>query len=164
MPRRFQQDLSFRENLIEAFSTYLLRENPPELRIQDYGPAVLLVPYFMRRPFDMFLLLKDTSKRHLYEMSEAETAAIANGWQGAIRIMLLTMPQIGRETAYNITVHNGPGGGLYFEFLPYTQEMGGFEHLGLYLCQGNPHSAAAHARELLEQGLDTRFQGDVPFI
>jgi hypothetical protein len=39
---------------------------------------------------------------------------------------------------------------LYFEFLPYTQEMGGFEHLGLYLCQGNPKECAHIARELLE--------------
>jgi hypothetical protein len=40
---------------------------------------------------------------------------------------------------------------LYFEFLPYTQEMGGFEHLGLYLCQGNPLQSAQTAREFLDK-------------
>ena len=37
------------------------------------------------------------------------------------------------------------------------QEMGGYEHLGLYLCQGNPITAAAHAREILTQDLDAIF-------
>jgi hypothetical protein len=69
------------------------------------------------------------------------------------------MVQIGREAAYNIITHNGSGSGLYFEFLPYTQELGGFEHLGLYLCQGNPLSAAAQAREILAQNSDTSFLG-----
>jgi galactose-1-phosphate uridylyltransferase len=157
MPRRFQDNLAFQEKYSETFSTFLLRENPAELLVQDYGPAVLLVPYFMRRPYDMYLLIKDTEKQYLHELNPAEIAAVADGWRDAIRIMLLTMPQIGRETAYNVTTHNGPGAGLYFEFLPYTQEMGGFEHLGLYLCQGNPKDAAAYAKEILQQDLDTQF-------
>jgi galactose-1-phosphate uridylyltransferase len=157
MPRRIQQDLNFKEEYNETFTRYLLRENPTDLTIRDYGAAILLVPYFMRRPFDMFLVLTDTTKGHLYDLNKQEVAAIADGWRDAIRVILLTMPQIGRETAYNITTHNGFGAGLYFEFLPYTQEMGGFEHLGLYLCQGNPAAAAAHAREILQQDLDTRF-------
>jgi galactose-1-phosphate uridylyltransferase len=162
MPRRFWQNQNFQEKYGETFSAYLRRENPPVLTVQDYGPAVLLVPYFMRRPLDMYLLLKDSSKQYLHELSEMETAAVADGWRDAIRIMLLAMPQIGRETAYNVVTHNGSGAGLYFEFLPYTQEMGGFEHLGLYLCQGNPQTSAAYARELLAQDLDSRFQGAVP--
>lgn len=159
MPRRFQKNLAFQEKYGEKFTAYLLRENPPELLVQDYGPAVLLVPYFMRRPFDMYLLLKDTNKQYLHELNTEEIAAVADSWRDATRIMLLTMPQIGRETAYNITTQNGPGAGLYFEFLPYTQEMGGFEHLGLYLCQGDPQAAADYAREVLDQDLDSIFQG-----
>lgn len=159
MPWRFQQNKVFQKKFGETFSAYLLRENPAELLVQDYGATVLLVPYFMRRPFDMYLLLKDTSKQYLHELDSEEIAAVANGWRDAIRIMLLTMPQIGRETAYNVTTHNGPGAGLYFEFLPYTQEMGGFEHLGLYLCQGNPQDTAVYAKEILAQDLDSRFQG-----
>ena len=44
---------------------------------------------------------------------------------------------------------NGPGAGLYFEFLPYTQETGGFEKLGLWVCQNNPHNVAAQLRETI---------------
>jgi galactose-1-phosphate uridylyltransferase len=160
MPNRFRQNLSFRNAYDEPFTAYLLRENLPELVVQDYGSAILVVPYFMRRPFDMFLVLKDTTKQYLHELSPEEISAVADGWRDVIRIMLLTMPQIGRETAYNITTHNGPGAGLYFEFLPYTQEMGGFEHLGLYLCQGNPQASATYAKEILAQDLDSRFQGE----
>jgi hypothetical protein len=98
----------------------------------------------------MLLLLKDTYKAHLHKLDENEIAAVADGWRDGIRIMMVVMPRIGKEVAYNVTTHNGPGAGLYFEFLPYTQEMGGFEHLGLYLCQGNPIKSAQTARELLD--------------
>jgi len=143
-------DQQFKEKFGEPFSAYMLRENPSSLLIRDYGPAVLMTPYFMRRPYDMFLLLKDTTKSYLHDLTEDEIAATADGWHDAIKIMLDVMPAIGKEAAYNVTTHNGTGGGLYFEFLPYTQEMGGFEHLGLYLCQGNPEQSAQTAREILE--------------
>ncbi len=102
----------------------------------------------MRRPYDMFLVLRDASKSHLYRLSKSELEAVAEGWRDAIRIILEVMPRIGKEVAYNVTTHNGPGAGLYFEFLPYTQEMGGFEHLGLYLCQGNPERQPERTRAL----------------
>ena len=149
LPNRIRQDQHFIEEHGETFPSYMLRENPKELWIRDYGTAVLLTPYFMRRPFDMQLLLKDDSKSHLFELSDKELADVADGWRDAIRVMLTIMPKIGKEKAYNVTTHNGEGSGIYFEFLPYTQEMGGFEHLGLYLCQGNPITSAQNAREIL---------------
>jgi galactose-1-phosphate uridylyltransferase len=149
MPRRVQDNWRFETERGEPFSIYLLRENPPELAIKDYGPAVLLVPYFMRRPFDTMLLLKDASKQHVHQLTEAEISAVAEGWHDAIRAMRLILTEIGRELAYNVITHNGPGAGIYFEFLPYTQETGGFEHLGLYVCQQNPPIAAMRIRKLL---------------
>lgn len=154
MPNRIAQDLHFQKETGETFSTYLLRENPPDLTIKDYGPALLVTPYFMRRPYDMFLLLRDASKSHLYQLSKNELEAVAEGWRDAIQIILEVMPRLGKEVAYNVTTHNGPGAGLYFEFLPYTQEMGGFEHLGLYLCQGNPEMAARNAQKLLGKSIE----------
>lgn len=62
------------------------------------------------------------------------------------------MPRVGRELAYNVVTHNGPGAGLYFEFLPYVQEIGGAEHLGLFICQGEPYSAARQIRRCLTTG------------
>jgi glycosyltransferase involved in cell wall biosynthesis/galactose-1-phosphate uridylyltransferase len=150
MPRRVLDNWRFQESKDEQFSAYMLRKNPTELTLRDYGPAVLLVPYFMRRPFDMMLLLKDVGKSYLYELTETELAAVADGWHDALRTIRWLMPSIGRETAYNVITNNGPGAGLYFEFLPYTQEMGGFEQLGLYVCQGNPESSATQIQEFLD--------------
>jgi len=151
LTRRIRDDARFERERGETFSTYLLRETSPDLTIRDYGPAVLLTPYFMRRPYDMLLLVKNAGKKHLHELDEAEIAAVAEGWRDATRAIHAIMPAIGRETAYNVVAHNGPGAGLYFEFLPYTQEIGGAEHLGLFICQGNPKSVADRIRECLEK-------------
>jgi galactose-1-phosphate uridylyltransferase len=157
MPNRYRQNKIFQDEHDETFSAFMVRENPKDLLIRDYGPAVLITPYFMRRPYDMMLIIKDSRKSYLHMLDEEECGAAVKGWRDAIRIILTIMPQIDKEIAYNVVTHNGPGAGLYFEFLPYTQEMGGFEHLGLYLCQGNPSAAAAHAREVLESDLMERF-------
>ncbi len=151
MPKRFHDDWKFHRDKGEYFTTYLLRENPTELTVKDYGSAVLVVPYFMRRPYNMMLVLKDTQKRYLHELSAKELQSVAAGWYDGIRAIMQILPLFGKELAYNVTTHNGPGAGLYFEFLPYTQEMGGFEHLGLHVCQGNPQSAAKNLKNILEQ-------------
>lgn len=151
MPRRAHDNWRFQQERGETFSAYMLRENPTELLIRNYGPAVMMVPYYMRRPFDMLLLLKDTSKRYLHELNGDEIRAVADGWQEVIQVMLRLMPRIEREVAYNVTTNNGPGAGLYFEFLPYTQEIGGLEHLGLIICQGNPYDSAEQIRAILRE-------------
>lgn len=149
LPNRFLDNRRFLREKGEVFSSFLLRENPAELMVRDYGPAVLLVPYFMRRPLEMMLLLKDSSRQFLHELSAEEILAVTQGWQEAIQVMRRLMPAMERETAYNITCHNGLGAGLYFEFLPYTQESGGLEHLGIYACQGTPQQAAERIRETI---------------
>ena len=150
VPRRVLDNWRFEQERGETFSAFLMRENPATLLVRDYGPAVLLVPYFMRRPYDVMLLVKNTARRHLYELTAAEIAAVATGWHDAIRAMRWIMPRIGRELAYNVITNNGPGAGLYFEFLPYVQEIGGAEHLGLFISQGRPESAAVQIRRYLE--------------
>jgi hypothetical protein len=105
----------------------------------------------MRRPFDMLLLLKDTGKSYLHELSRQQLVSIAEGWQVGIQLLHAILPTRRRNIAYNVLTHNGPGAGLYFEFLPYTQEEGGFEKLGLSVCQSNPQQAS----QTLEAILDT---------
>lgn len=151
MPRAIQNNWRFLQERDELFADYMLRENPAELLIKDYGEAVLVVPYFMKRPYYTMLLLKDTDKQYLHQLSDAQLEAVTTGWHDAIRAMLTIMPKIGRAAAYNVITFNGPGAGLYFEFLPYTQEMGGLEQLGLWVCQGNPADVAGHFREIVDQ-------------
>ena len=147
MPRRFLENQRFEKVFGQKVTAFLLEQNPEELVIKDYGKAVLLVPYFMRRPYASMLVVKDTSKAYLHELSPEELKDITRGWCDAITAMLSIMPEIGREPAYNIVTHNGPGAGLYFEFLPYTQETGGYEHMGLWICQNTPETAAETLRE-----------------
>lgn len=149
MPRRVRDNWRFQQQQGDFFSGFLLRENPAGLLLHDYGPAALLVPYFMRRPFEMMFLLKDVDKRYLHELSGPELAAVADAWRDASRVMLWALAESGREPAYNIIAHTGPGAGFYLEFLPYTQETGGFEHLGLFICQANPHDTAGRIRAFL---------------
>ncbi len=152
MPRLYRDNLRFLRRHGEFFSAYLLRENPPELIIRDYGAAVLLVPYFMRRPCDMVLVMRNQSKRYLHELDEFELAAWADGWRDGILAMKGVLAQMGRPLAYNVVAHLGPGAGLYAEFLPYSQERGGFEQIGLYVCQSHPRMAADQIREALASG------------
>ncbi len=149
MPRHFEDNARFEQERGETFADYMLRETPPELVVADYGPAVLLVPAFMRRPYAMMLLIRRTSSRYLHHLDDGELAAVADGWHDGIRAIRTVMPRTGREIAYNVITNSGPGAGLYFEFLPYTQEVGGVEHLGLFVCQELPERAAATLREIV---------------
>lgn len=149
MPRHFRDNARFEQEHGRTFSGAMLRETPSDLIVKDYGPAVLLVPTFMRRPYDMMLLVKDESKAYLHQLDEHQLEAVAEGWHDGIRAIREIMPRMGREIAYNVIANNGPGAGLYFEFLPYTQEIGGVEHLGLFVCQELPERAAARIREVV---------------
>ncbi len=150
MPRSFYNNWEFFMRHKHFFSEYMLNENPEELTVYDYGKAVLLVPYFMKRPYNMLLIVKDVGKQYLCELSESELYAVADGIRDAVASILEIMPRIGKEPAYNMVLHNGPGAGIYFEFLPYTQETGGFEHLGLWVCQGS----AEHTVDVLKKQVE----------
>ncbi len=149
MPKMFWNNLQFLNREGRTFADYMLAENADALTVKDYGPALLMVPYFMRRPYNMLFVVKDTAKQYVCELSTKEIQALSDGLHDAIKALLRIMPDIGRQPAYNVTLHNGPGAGLYLEFLPYTQETGGFEHLGLWVCQNNPDNVAEQLRDLL---------------
>lgn len=150
MPHRIYNNLAFLEQHGEVFSKFMLRENPAHLLVRDYGEAILIVPYFMRRPYDMMILIKDTEKQYLSELTRAEKTAVAKALHDGMRAIMEIMPLIDKETAFNLTVNNGPGAGLYFEFLPYTQELGGFEKLGLWVCHDTPENVVNHLRHTLD--------------
>lgn len=126
----------------ERFSGFLLRENPPGLVLRRFETGTLLVPYFMKRPYAMIYALHDTAKSHLHELGDSELRDASEAWHVGIRLIIEIMQRIDKELAYNVVAHTGPGAGIHFEFLPYSQETGGFEHLGLYVCQGTPDGCA----------------------
>ncbi len=146
-PRRIREHIRFQQIHGEVFSQYMLAYNDPLLTVRAYPTARLVVPYFMPRPYQMMLLPEESGKVYLYQLELEERRDICRGWQDAIRLMRTIMPEMGRDVAYNVITHNGPGAGLYFEFLPYTQETGCFERMGLYVCQNEPLKAAENLRK-----------------
>lgn len=149
IPRRILEDWQYYQDNDMTFSRHLMMKNPSNLTITDMDHATLLVPYFMQRPFNMILVVKDVQKRYLYELTTDELKSVARGWHLAIACIYSLMPKLGREIAYNVISHNGPSAGIYFEFLPYTQEIGGFEHLGLMVCQADPKNIAADLQRIV---------------
>ena len=147
LPQHFFNNLRFRKRHNKSFSRYMLEENPSELLVKDYGELQLIVPYFMKRPLDMLLIVKDSNKRYLHQLNSIEQQQLVEGMQQAIQAILHLMEQMGIPPAYNMIINNGPGCGLYLEFLPKTQMMGGYEQIGLFVCQAN----AANSAELLRQ-------------
>ncbi|WP_052074759.1 hypothetical protein [Shewanella mangrovi] len=146
LPQHFFNNLCFRKRHDRAFSQYMIEENPAELLVKDYGELQLMVPYFMKRPLDMLLIFKDCQKRYLHQLDDDELWQLALGIQQAIRAIMQLMTDMGMEPAFNMIINNGPGCGLYVEFLPKTQMMGGYEQIGLFVCQANPYDNAKTLR------------------
>ena len=150
LPAAIHHDREFLLRTGQSFAAHLQTETTASLVVRDSGPARLVVPYYMKRPYQTVVVPSDTTKRFLFELSDAEISAVAALWCDAVRAMVEILPRIGKEVAYNILVHNGPSGGLYIEFLPYSQETGGYERLGLYICQETPDAAAETLRQFFQ--------------
>lgn len=149
-PALLEANARFARREGHTFADDILASLRDEFLIEDYGPALLTLVPFMKRPYEMLLILKDTHKAHLHELSDREIEAAALGWHDATRALHSLMPQLGRDVAYNVLTANGTGAGLYFEFLPYSQTLGGFERLGLYICTLDREQAAEDLRRTLE--------------
>jgi len=154
LPRAIEEDVGFLGRFGESFSSFFLRENPTELLVKDYGCVYAAVPYFMKRPLDAIIAVKCESRNWLHELDPDEIAAMAAALRevtGAVAALMLAM---GLELAYNLVFHTGPIGGLYVEVLPLTQVLGGYEKMGLYLCDGLPSDSAAALRKELQSSAE----------
>ncbi|HHT9155339.1 MAG TPA: hypothetical protein ACFYD5_05945 [Candidatus Tripitaka sp. YC43] len=157
-PRKILDDQRFKEQHGHGFSQYLLEYNPQEYHVKEYqGGVVLLVPYFIRRPLDAMILFRGVGARcnvplpsdYLHHLSDKELYSLGEALRDVMSSLKILMPRMGRELAYNWVIHEGDVGGMYVEILPWTQEMGGYEQLGMYLCQGRPESTVNYYRELI---------------
>ena len=149
MPQRAFSNWSFFQRHNRTFAQYLIAENPPELTVAEWGRWRLVVPYFMQRPLTVMLLPIVGGLRHLYQLTQQERLDLATALQATIRSLLVLIPAYQRPPAYNFVLHNGPGNDLYLEFFPITQTNGGFERLGLWICQERPQRAAQMLRQAL---------------
>lgn len=150
MPQRYFNNFTFLQRNRKTFSEYMLQENPEKLMVRDYGTVVLIVPYFMKRPHNILILVKDTSKQYIFQLTPTERREFVMAMVDAIRALMVIMPRMGIEPAYNININNGPGAGVYLELLACTQMTGGFEHIGLWVCQANPYDVAEQFRAVIQ--------------
>ncbi|MCB9899516.1 MAG: hypothetical protein H6825_16035 [Planctomycetes bacterium] len=131
----------------------LLRETPAALHVDEVdGRAVLLVPPFMRRPLHAFVVPKRADRAPagwLHHLDEATLEALAVALQRTFLAADACMTARLGEPAWNLVCHAGQGCDPLFELRPFSQPMGGFEHLGLYLCEERPETSAARLREAL---------------
>lgn len=146
MPKVTAEDISFKRATGRPFVEHLRAENPPSLNLASRGRFTCVVPWFMKRPLQT-MLCHTGSAGYLHHLTPADRADLAVLMGRNIAAVLALMPRLGREPAYNIIFHSGPGGPFYAEMLPYTQETGGYEHLGIFVCQGTPGQTAELYRE-----------------
>lgn len=149
MPQRTYNNLRFFERHGRTFNHYLWEENPESLTVETEGNTRVIVPYFMRRPFNIIVLPK-TKAQHLHQLSNDELIDVTLASQKVIKTLHLLMPKLGREVSFNMAIHTGPNSELYVEFFPVVQLTGGFEQIGLWICQLSPEHAAEQFRELYQ--------------
>jgi galactose-1-phosphate uridylyltransferase len=149
MPQRTFNNCRFYERHGVTFNEYLFKENPTNLTIAQEGNARVIVPYFMRRPFNI-IVLPETNAQHIHQLTENELHDVTLAMQKVIKTLHLLMPELGKDVSFNMAIHTGPDSKLYVEFFPVIQLMGGFERIGLWICQLSAEHAAAQFRELYQ--------------
>jgi galactose-1-phosphate uridylyltransferase len=151
MPQRAFNNWSFHRRHKRTFSRFMLTENPVELTVTESSQWRLIVPYFMQRPLSLMLLHRGAGIQHLYELDEAGITELGAMMQQATRMLMELIPAYGRPPAFNFAIHNGPDNEVYVEFFPVTQTTGGFERLGLWICQEKPQRACSRLQEALHK-------------
>jgi galactose-1-phosphate uridylyltransferase len=153
MPQRFYNNWCFQQRHRKTFTQYMFEENAASLTVWETYGVKLIVPYFMRRPYTAMLAVKDTSIQYLHELSDEELRDLTQGISLVIKSLHKFMAGTGMEVSFQFTVQNGPGAGLYVEFFPQTQLLGGFEQLGLWVCQASAAQCAEDYREIIKEFL-----------
>ena len=150
-PVCLQRDIAFFKRHGKGIARVVVEESPDSLKIKAYenGKVTALVPLFIKRPLESFLCVNDFGKNYLHELGPEEILGFAGAIHEIADCVIASMPNIGREPAYNLIFHTGEIGGLYIEMLPYTQEIAGYENLGFYTCNSNPYESARMYQEHL---------------
>lgn len=149
MPRNGYHNWTFWRRHGIPFSEFMLRETSEDLWVADMPHVVVMVPYFMKRPYAMLAVVKQTYIANLHQLSDACLDDLAKAIRLCIRTMMHCMLADGRTPAYNMAIHSGPGCGLYVEFFPRSQQMGGLEYLGTWLCEATPQHCAHMLRQAI---------------
>jgi hypothetical protein len=125
----------------------LLADAVAERTVADLdGLATIVVPSFMRRPLHAFIVPAGEDAGWLHHLERPVREALAVATARLTLAISALMAAGGREPAWNLVCHTGAGCGPVLELRPYTQPLGGYEHLGLYICEERPETSAARLR------------------
>ena len=143
-PRSVAWDLRFARQHGMPIDEWYRRETPRRLVVARFSGGVrLLVPTAARRPLDALILPGDSKASFLHELSRRPLTGMAEALIATTRALHALMPGLGREVSYNLVFHLHPGAGAHIEVLPFTQEVGGYERLGVYLSHARPEDSHA---------------------
>jgi len=148
-PLSFREDRLFWEHQGIGVSQMILEQTPESQRVLSQGSWILLVPPFMKRPYELILVNSNREKRLLHHLGSEDLRDLAFMLQKTFQLQTALFSRYNRDKAYNLTCHNSGYGALYFEVFPQWQPLGGFERLGLYLSQGDPEEIAQEYKSLL---------------
>jgi galactose-1-phosphate uridylyltransferase len=161
MPQRTYNNLRFYQRHQVTFSQFLLRENPASLTVAEIGRTRIIVPYFMRRPFNL-LVVPQSAAEHLHELNPTEFQELELAIQKTMQVYHRLLASLNRDVSFNMAIHTGPDSQLYVEFFPMVQAMGGFERIGMWICQLSAQKAADRLRALFEVNIDAEHEENMP--
>jgi galactose-1-phosphate uridylyltransferase len=149
MPQRTFNNARFFERHNKTFCSYMREHNPENLTVALEGLATIMVPYYMRRPYNLMILL-NTKYSHLSKQTNEQLFSLTRAIQKVIKTFHLLLPSLGKSISFNMAIHTGPRCELYIEFFPVVQALGGYERIGLWISQLTPHAAASHFKEIYD--------------
>ena len=151
VPARIQNDARLLRDRNMSFVGLLALVNGKEFEVKEYDSVKVVVPYYMRRPFDAIIYPKQKGLTLVGNMDEKLREDFSRATIDITKALHDIMPGRGKEFAYNLVFHTGKIGTMYLEVLPYTQQEGGYEKAGLNVCQMLPEDCAGIYRDFLNK-------------
>jgi len=150
MPRIIALERDYLRHEGASYASSLRKAASPGLVVAEFqGGVTALVSPFMRRPLEAVIVPPEGAGEFLHDLDENSLNGMAEALRALTGALSLLMELRAMSFDYNLAFHTGPIGLCYIEILPWTQPLGGFEHLGHYLCQEEPGSTAKAYRDVL---------------
>lgn len=121
----------------------------PALLVDAVGDTRTLVAPFMRRALQSFVVPSEPSARFLHELSDDALVDLGAALARVTGATSRVMAEHHGEPAWNLVLHTGADTPLVAELRAHTQPLGGYEQLGLYLCEQTPETTAGRLRDAL---------------
>lgn len=143
LPLSIEQDVSFYNKNGYGFSSLLQQNKEENNIIHKENDISVITPFCIKRPLECAIVFHDLKLQYMHQVPDSIWVQVGNALNIISKKIIKLMLQWRREPAFNLLFHTGEIGGMYIEIFPHTQEMGGFEHLGLYTCMTTPEQSTS---------------------